>query len=119
MRMYERLSSTSVSFYSAEIVSALAYLHSLDVVYRDLKPENILLDREGHVVITDFGFAKMTSCSTWTVCGTPEYLAPEVLQGRGSTKAVDWWSLGRFCLCGGWWHGSKQKNRSGCISLKH
>jgi len=94
MRMYERLSSTSVSFYSAEIVSALAYLHSLDVVYRDLKPENILLDREGHVVITDFGFAKMTTCSTWTVCGTPEYLAPEVLQGRGSTKAVDWWSLG-------------------------
>ena len=96
MRLYERLSSSSVSFYTAEIVSALAYLHSLDIVYRDLKPENVLLDREGHVVITDFGFAKTVEASgtTWTVCGTPEYLAPEVLEGRGHNRAVDWWSLG-------------------------
>ena len=112
MRMYERLSSSSVLFYTAEIVSALAYLHSLDVVYRDLKPENILLDREGHVVITDFGFSKVLTGPTWTLCGTPEYLAPgntlwrsvhgasssvqltEILHGRGQSKAVDWWSLG-------------------------
>ena len=96
MRLYERLSASSVSFYTAELVSALAYLHSLDIAYRDLKPENILLDREGHVVITDFGFAKTVEASgtTWTVCGTPEYLAPEVLEGRGHNRAVDWWSLG-------------------------
>ena len=76
MRMYERLATSSVTFYTAEIVSGLAYLHSVDVVYRDLKPENILLDREGHVVITDFGFSRTVTGLAWTVCGTPEYLAP-------------------------------------------
>ena len=76
MRMCERLASSSVTFYTAEIVSGLAYLHSVDVVYRDLKPENILLDREGHVVITDFGFSRTVTGLAWTVCGTPEYLAP-------------------------------------------
>ena len=80
MRMYERLSSSAVRFYTSEIVSALSYLHSVNIVYRDLKPENILLDRDGHVVITDFGFAKLMSGESWTMCGTPEYLAPEMLQ---------------------------------------
>lgn len=81
-------------FYSAEIILSLEYLHSLMIAYRDLKPENILLDREGHVKITDFGFAKKLYDRTWTLCGTPEYLAPEVIQSRGHNKAVDWWSLG-------------------------
>ena len=85
--------STSL-FFSAEIISALSYLHSLNIVYRDLKPENILLDREGHVVITDFGFAKRVPDRTWTLCGTPEYLAPEIIQSKGHNKAVDWWALG-------------------------
>ena len=85
--------STSL-FFSAEIVSALSYLHSLNIVYRDLKPENILLDKEGHVVITDFGFAKRVPDRTWTLCGTPEYLAPEIIQSKGHNKAVDWWALG-------------------------
>jgi protein kinase X len=76
-------------FYSAEIVSAFSYLHSLSITYRDLKPENILLDRDGHVVITDFGFAKKVPDRTWTLCGTPEYLAPEIIQSKGHNKAVD------------------------------
>ena len=80
MRMYDRLSSSAVKFYTTEIVLALSYLHSINIAYRDLKPENILLDKAGHVVITDFGFSKVMSGPSWTMCGTPEYLAPEILQ---------------------------------------
>ena len=85
-----------VIFYSAEIALALRHLHSLGVVYRDLKPENILLSNEGHIVITDFGLSKqlVDDESTHTFCGTPEYLAPEVLRGQGHGFPVDWWSLG-------------------------
>lgn len=85
---------TTASFYASEIVSALEYLHSLSVVYRDLKPENLLLDQDGHLKITDFGFAKKLTDRTWTLCGTPEYLAPEIIQSKGHNKAVDWWALG-------------------------
>jgi len=94
LRKARRFSLQTSLFFSAEIVSALSYLHSLNIVYRDLKPENILLDREGHVVITDFGFAKRVPDRTWTLCGTPEYLAPEIIQSKGHNKAVDWWALG-------------------------
>lgn len=62
------------NFYAAEIILALEYLHSLSIVYRDLKPENLLLDVNGHLKITDFGFAKKLKDRTWTLCGTPEYL---------------------------------------------
>ena len=94
LRKARRFSVPTSLFFSAEIVSALSYLHSLNIVYRDLKPENILLDREGHVIITDFGFAKNVPDRTWTLCGTPEYLAPEIIQSKGHNKAVDWWALG-------------------------
>jgi len=94
LRSAGRFSPTTTLFYSAEIVCALEYLHSLSIAYRDLKPENLLLDREGHIVITDFGFAKKITDRTWTLCGTPEYLAPEIIQSKGHTKAVDWWALG-------------------------
>lgn len=64
----------AANFYASEIVLALEYLHSLSIVYRDLKPENLLIDRDGHLKITDFGFAKKLKDRTWTLCGTPEYL---------------------------------------------
>lgn len=91
---YECLLVDVGAFYGAEIVCALEYLHGKSIVYRDLKPENLLLDREGHLKITDFGFAKMLKDRTWTLCGTPEYLAPEIIQSKGHNKAVDWWALG-------------------------
>eukprot|EP00755_Sulcionema_specki_P015028 Sspe_Gene.58302::Locus_31973_Transcript_1_1_Confidence_1.000_Length_1425::g.58302::m.58302 len=86
-------------FYAAEVALALTFLHEHNIVYRDLKPENCVLDEDGHVVLTDFGLAK-TQISTdreralSTFCGTPEYLAPELLRGQGATRAVDWWSWG-------------------------
>lgn len=85
------------AFYAAEVAAALGYLHSLSIVYRDLKPENILLDSEGHVMLTDFGLCKegvAVGGITHTFCGTPEYLAPEVLLGQPYSPAVDWWGLG-------------------------
>ncbi|XP_032836052.1 serine/threonine-protein kinase Sgk2-like isoform X2 [Petromyzon marinus] len=84
-------------FYAAEIASAIGHLHSLNIVYRDLKPENILLDSKGHIVLTDFGLCKEgiePKDTTSTFCGTPEYLAPEVLQKLPYDRTVDWWCLG-------------------------
>jgi len=91
-----RFPENRVKFYAAEIVCAMAHLHSLQIVYRDLKPENILIDMDGHICITDFGLSKEINPEegTHTFCGTPEYLAPEVLKGQGHGTAVDWWSLG-------------------------
>lgn len=94
LRNRGRFSGSAGVFYSAEIVCAIEYLHSKSIVYRDLKPENILLDRDGHIKLTDFGFAKKLVDRTWTLCGTPEYLAPEVIQSKGHGTAVDWWALG-------------------------
>ncbi|TDH73374.1 uncharacterized protein CCR75_007278 [Bremia lactucae] len=85
-------------FYAAEIVLALIHLHEQGIVYRDLKPENIMLDVDGHVKLADFGLAKEGITSelngTYTMCGTPEYLPPEILNRVGHGTAVDWWNLG-------------------------
>ena len=72
-------------------------MHGFGVIYRDLKPENILVDYVGHIALCDFGLCKLDmkdEDKTNTFCGTPEYLAPELLHGQGYTKAVDWWTLG-------------------------
>ncbi|ETI22593.1 hypothetical protein G647_06669 [Cladophialophora carrionii CBS 160.54] len=84
-------------FYTAELLCALECLHGFKVIYRDLKPENILLDYTGHIALCDFGLCKLDMKDedrTNTFCGTPEYLAPELLLGHGYTKTVDWWTLG-------------------------
>jgi len=92
-----KFSEERVKFYVAEIILGLEYLHSKrNIIYRDLKPENLLLSADGHIILTDFGISKENSQDekTATFCGTPEYLAPEVLKQEKYTKAVDWWSLG-------------------------
>ncbi|EAN99769.1 protein kinase A catalytic subunit 3 [Trypanosoma cruzi] len=94
LRSAGRFPNDVAKFYHAEIVLAFEYLHSKDIIYRDLKPENLLLDSKGHVKVTDFGFAKKVPERTFTLCGTPEYLAPEVIQSKGHGKAVDWWTMG-------------------------
>jgi serine/threonine protein kinase len=94
LRREGQLPERAARFYAAEIVLALEYLHSLSVLYRDLKPENLLLTAAGHVKITDFGFAKVVADRTYSLCGTPEYLAPEIIQSAGHGRGVDWWALG-------------------------
>jgi len=94
LRKEGRLPDADSRFYSGEIVLAFAYLHGKNIIYRDLKPENLLIDCDGHIKVTDFGFAKVVEDRTWTLCGTPEYLAPEIIQSKGHGKAVDWWALG-------------------------
>jgi len=94
LRKEGRLPNESTMIYTGEIVLAFQYLQSIHIVYRDLKPENLLIDTDGHMKITDFGFAKVVEDRTWTLCGTPEYLAPEIIQSKGHGKPVDWWALG-------------------------
>lgn len=83
-------------YYAASVVLIFEYLHNQHIIYRDLKPENLLLDHSGKLKMCDFGFAKTVEpgTNTWTLCGTPEYLAPEVILNKGHGKAVDWWTFG-------------------------
>jgi serum/glucocorticoid-regulated kinase 2 len=92
-----RFDEERTKFYAAQIVLALGHLHKKNVVYRDLKPENVLIDSTGYIKLTDFGLSKELLTKndvTNSFCGTPEYLAPEILHRTGHGRAVDWWSLG-------------------------
>ncbi len=91
-----RFNENRTRMYAAEIAMALGHLHEKSIIYRDLKPENILLDNQGHVRLTDFGLSKRhkEGVDNTTFCGTPEYLAPEVVLDKPHDKEVDWWSLG-------------------------
>ena len=115
-----RFPADTARFFAAHVVLIFEHLHAKDIIYRDLKPENLLLDSDGFLKITDFGFAKKVSFRTYTLCGTPEYIAPEVsrlfsldaraafcsnpvvglcdarkvLLNVGHGKGVDWWTLG-------------------------
>mmetsp|Transcript_27644 Transcript_27644/g.49905 ORF Transcript_27644/g.49905 Transcript_27644/m.49905 type:complete len:586 (-) Transcript_27644:889-2646(-) len=92
-----RFTEDQAKFYFAEVLLALEHLHSLDIIYRDLKPENILLDIDGHIRLADFGLAKdrmQEGAMTYSFCGSPEYMSPEMLEKRGHGRAVDYYSLG-------------------------
>jgi len=121
LRRARRFEEDTARFYAAEICLILEFLHNDGITYRDLKPENILIDSEGHLKLVDFGFAKKIGTKdengksikpayeiniltfvkgnpdvqeTYTLCGTPEYLAPEVIRNTGHGLAVDWWAFG-------------------------
>ena len=92
----KRFEEERARFYVIQVAIALGYLHEKKTVYRDLKPENILIDEDGYLVMTDFGLAKKLEMGdqTNTFCGTPSYLAPEILRNVGHSFPVDWWTLG-------------------------
>jgi serum/glucocorticoid-regulated kinase 2 len=96
MRHLGRFTEDRARFYAAEVLLAYEALHSKRIIYRDLKPENVLLDENGHIKLADFNLSKMAEGNimrTYTFCGTPEYISPEVLRGESQSKAVDFWSL--------------------------
>jgi serum/glucocorticoid-regulated kinase 2 len=96
LQRVENFDEEVTRFYSAQMVLALEHLHKNNVIYRDLKPENVLIHNDGYIKLTDFGLAKenvINDKDAMSFCGTPEYLAPEILERKGHGKAVDWWSL--------------------------
>ncbi|CAG9315419.1 unnamed protein product [Blepharisma stoltei] len=96
LRSVIKLDNNHAKLYAAQIVQMFEYLHRMNIIYRDLKPENLLIAADGYLKLTDFGFAKRVEGRTYTLCGTPEYIAPEILLNKGHGKAVDWWTLGIF-----------------------
>lgn len=95
---FRRFPERVARFFAAELLLAIGHLHKRGIIYRDLKPENVLIDADGHVKLGDFGLAKAGIWHPWegatSMCGTPEYMAPEVLQQAGHGLGVDYWGLG-------------------------
>ena len=111
---YGKLSEKNSKLYASELFLAIDFLHKNDIIFRDLKPDNILIDEIGHIKLTDFGLSKKFNCEidnsindspnsqksnkshkiTYSICGTPSYIAPEVYKGIGYSKEIDWWSFG-------------------------
>merc|ERR1719453_1124075 len=94
LRKQGRFDEPGAKFYSAQVVLGFQHMHQKKVAYRDLKPENLVLDDKGYLKIVDLGLAKVVEGKTWTLCGTPDYLAPEIILNEGHDKAVDYWALG-------------------------
>merc|ERR1711937_1003872 len=96
LRRARKFSDEQSKFYAAQTAGAFAHIHSKNIIHRDLKPENILMCQNGYSKLTDFGFAKIIEpgTRTYTICGTPEYIAPEILLNKGHSKPVDWWTFG-------------------------
>ena len=96
LRQVTRFPEDRARFYAIQVAMALGHLHTKNIIYRDLKPENILMDEDGYVCLTDFGLAKVLegNAQAFSFCGTPDYLAPEILVERGHSFPVDWWALG-------------------------
>jgi len=97
MHSCPKFPNEKAKFYAVEIILAIEYLHNNNMIYRDLKPENILIGKDGHIKLTDFGLSKMVESinnKSYTICGTIQYLAPEIMGGEGYDASVDWWSLG-------------------------
>ena len=92
-----RLPEVAARFYCACVASALCYMHARGIAYRDVKPENILIDSAGYAKLVDLGFAKVIPDRSFTLCGTPGYIAPELVDGTGHNMGVDWWTLGVLC----------------------
>jgi serine/threonine protein kinase len=127
IRESNHLTEERTKFYAAEILLALDWLHRKGVIYRDLKPENVLLDKDGHIKVSDFGLSKVglnDSRQAFSICGTPEYMAPEVLEGEGHDKAVDYWSLGSliYVMLSGtspFLHSDRENRRAILTNLKN
>mmetsp|Transcript_25853 Transcript_25853/g.40183 ORF Transcript_25853/g.40183 Transcript_25853/m.40183 type:complete len:794 (-) Transcript_25853:80-2461(-) len=99
----DSIPNSDAVFYAACVLESLSTLHHRRIAYRDLKPENILVDSDGYCVLVDLGFAKIVMDKTYTLCGTPEYLAPEIILSKGHDKGVDYWAFGVLIyemLCG-------------------
>lgn len=96
LRKCSRFDEDKAKFYAMQVALAIGYLHSKKIIYRDLKPENILMDENGYLALTDFGLAKVLQDGQQanTFCGTPDYLAPEILSDSGHSFPVDWWAIG-------------------------
>lgn len=96
LRSKKCFSKKTAMFYAASVVLAFQHMHGMHILYRDLKPENLMLDNYGYLKVVDFGFAKVLPPGerTFTLCGTPDYLAPEIILNQGHDHAVDWWALG-------------------------